>query len=291
MGSVDIIPGISGGTIAFITGIYNDLIKSIDRFSLKKLITGKFKSFWSDINGPFVFSLFLGIITGIFFLSKILIYFFENHPISIFSFIFGIISATFFQFIRSIKNKKIDDYFYLGISLLISTSLTQINSLDVEPSYIYIFFSSMVAISAMILPGISGAMIFLILGIYDEILYLIQNSIKVLINFNIQEFFNIYSKIFCVALGITFGLKIFSKIVLWLFKNKRRKTLLILTGLIGGSLPKLWPLTECLNLDTLYSIILNKSFIRCEIHEISESLFFILAGVILFLIFNRLKID
>ena len=79
----------------------------------------------------------------------------------------------------------------------------------------------MVAISAMILPGISGAMIFLILGIYDEILYLIQNSIKVLINFNIQEFFNIYSKIFCVALGISFGLKIFSNIVFWLFKIKR----------------------------------------------------------------------
>ena len=97
MGSVDVIPGISGGTIAFITGIYHDLIKSIDRFSFKKLIKGQFRILWEDVNGSFLLPLFLGIITGVFFLSGILIYLFKYHPISISAFLFGIIFATFFQ--------------------------------------------------------------------------------------------------------------------------------------------------------------------------------------------------
>ena len=290
MGSVDIIPGISGGTIAFITGIYHDLIRSIDRFSFKKLIKGEFKIFWSNINGPFIVSLFLGIITGVFFLSGILIYLFKYHTIPIYAFIFGIIFATFFEFIGLIKNKKIDDYFYLLVSLTASIGLTQLTSIDVEPTLIYLFFCSAVAVSAMILPGISGAMLFLILGVYSEILSVVQNSIKVLINFNVEDFFSIYSKVFSISLGILFGLKFFTKIVVWLVNNKKRKTFVILTGLVGGSLPKLWPLKHCLNLDTLNSFFtLNKISIICKTYEISESVFFILSGIALILIFNRLK--
>mgnify|MGYP001157042377 CR=1 FL=1 len=290
MGSVDIIPGISGGTIAFITGIYHELIKSIDRFSFKKLIKGHFRILWEDINGPFLMPLFLGIITGIFFLSWILIYLFKYHPISISAFIFGVIFATFFQFIGLIKNKNIDDYFYLILSLVISTGLSQLTSFDFESNLIYLFFSSVLAVSAMILPGISGAMIFLILGVYNEILFVIQNSLKVLVNFNAQDFINIYSKICSIALGVIFGLKIFSKIVIWFLNNKRRKTLLILTGLIGGSLPTLWPLKNCLNFDILIKhFTSNKSFIICKTHQIVECVLFVLAGVVLILIFNRLK--
>ena len=290
MGSVDIIPGISGGTIAFITGIYHDLIKSIDRFSFKKLINGKFKVFWSNINGPFLISLLLGVITGIFFLSGILIYLFEHYPIAIYAFIFGIIFGTFFQFVGLIRNKKVDDYFYLFVSLIISIGLTQLTSFNVKPSLIYLFFCSAIAVSAMILPGISGAMLFLILGVYNEILSVVQDSVKVLINFNVEDFFNIYSKVFSISLGVIFGLKFFTKIVIWLFNNKKRKTLLILTGLVGGSLPKLWPLKYCLNLNTLNSFFTsNKTSVVCKTYEISESVFFILVGVSLILVFNRFK--
>ena len=290
MGSVDIIPGISGGTIAFITGIYYDLIKSIDRFSFKKLIKGKFKVFWSNINGSFLISLFLGVLTGIFFLSGILIYLFENHPIPIYAFIFGIIFVTFFQFIGLIKDKKVDDYFYLLVSLMVSIGLTQLTSFNVKPSLIYLFFCSAVAVSAMVLPGVSGAMLFLILGVYNEILSVVQNSINVLINFNIEDFFNIYSKVFSISLGVIFGLKFFIKIVVWLFNNKKRKTLLVLTGLVGGSLPKLWPLKNCLNLKTLNSFFTsNKTTMICTTYEISECVFFILVGVTLILFFNRFK--
>ena len=162
MGSVDVIPGISGGTITFITGIYQDLIKSIDRFSFKKLIKGQFRILWEDVNGSFILSLFLGIISGVFFLSGILIYLFRYHPISISAFLFGIIFATFFKFIGLIKDKKIVDYIYLLVSLTVSISITQLNSFSVEPNLIYLFFCSVIAASAMILPGISGAMIFLI---------------------------------------------------------------------------------------------------------------------------------
>ena len=290
MGSVDIIPGISGGTIAFITGIYHKLLKSINRFSFEKLFKGQFRIFWQDINGPFILSLFLGIISGILFLSGILIYLFQNHPISITSFIFGVIFATFFLFIKLIKNKKIGDYFFLTISLVISTYLTQINTFSVEPNLIYLFFSSVVAVSAMILPGISGAMIFLILGVYNEILFVIRSSITVLIDFNMKDFLNVYSKICVISFGVIFGLKIFSKIVIWFFNNKRRKTLLILTGLMGGSLPTLWPLKDCLNFDILISRFISyKSLITCKIFQMIECVFFILVGVILILVFNRLK--
>ena len=142
----------------------------------------------------------------------------------------------------------------------------------------------------MILPGISGAMLFLILGVYNDILSVIQNSIKVLINFNIEDFFNIYSKVFSISLGVIFGLKFFTKIVVWLFNNKKRKILLILTGLMGGSLPKLWPLKNCLNLNTLNTFFtLNKTSIICKTYEISESIFFIMVGVTLILVFNRFK--
>ena len=290
MGSVDIIPGISGGTIAFITGVYHKLIKSIDKFSLKMLIKGQFKIFWSNINGSFLTSLFLGVITGVFFLSGILIFLFDYYPIPIYAFIFGIILGTFFQFVGLIKNKKTDDYIYLLASLAISICISQLNSFIVEPTLIYLFFCSVVAVSAMILPGISGAMILLILGVYNEILFVIQNSIKILFNFKFDDFLSIYSKVFSISLGVIFGLKIFSRFVVWLFNYRKRTTLLILTGLIGGSLPQLWPLKDCLNLYNLSSIFKsNECLIMCKTLEISESIFFIFAGLILILVFNRLK--
>ena len=290
MGSVDVIPGISGGTIAFITGIYHDLIKSIDRFSFKKLIKGQFKILWEDVNGSFLLSLFLGIITGVFFLSGILIYLFKYHPISITAFLFGIVFATFFKFIGLIKNKKIGDYIYLLVSLTVSISITQLNSLSVEPSLIYLFFCSAIAVSAMILPGVSGAMIFLIFGIYNEILLVVQNSVRILFNFNMEDFISIYSKVISISFGIILGLKVFSRFVIWLFNYEKRKTILILTGLVGGSLPKLWPLKDCLNLDTIDNLFKsNTDFIICKTNEIAESIFFILAGLVLILVFNRFK--
>ena len=148
----------------------------------------------------------------------------------------------------------------------------------------------MIAVSAMILPGISGAMIFLILGVYNEILIIIQNSINVLYNFNMEVFLSTYSKVFSISLGVIFGLKIFSKFIVWLFNNKKRKTILILTGLVGGTLPKLWPMKNCLNLDTLTSLFTSNEDIKlCETHEINESVFFILVGLTIILIFNRLQ--
>ena len=290
MGSVDVIPGISGGTIAFITGIYHDLIKSIDRFSFKKLLKGQFRILWEDVNGSFLLSIFLGIITGVFFLSGILIYLFRYHPISISAFIFGIILAMFFKFIGLIKNKKIGDYIYLLVSVTVSISITQLNSFSVEPSLIYLFFCSVIAVSAMILPGVSGAMIFLIFGIYNEILFVIQNSVRILFNFNMEDFISIYSKVISIALGIILGLKVFSRFVVWLFNYKKRKTLLILTGLVGGSLPKLWPLKDCFNLDTINNLFKSSTdIIMCKTNEIGESIFFILAGLFLILFFNRFK--
>ena len=109
------------------------------------------------------------------------------------------------------------------MSLISSIALARLNSFDIEPTPVYLFFCSAVAVSAMILPGISGAMIFLILGVYNEVLFVVQNSIKVLFNFSVENFFNIYSKVFSILLGIIFGLKIFTKFLVWLFNYRKRK--------------------------------------------------------------------
>ena len=177
------------------------------------------------------------------------------------------------------------------MSLTLSISLAQLNSFNVEPTPdISFFFCSAFAISAMILPGISGAMIFLILGVYNEVLFVVQNSIKVLFNFSVENFFNIYSKVFSILLGIIFGLKIFTKFLVWLFNYRKRKTFLILTGLVGGSLPELWPFKNHLNLDTLNSLFTSKEgLMMFKAIEVSESVFFIFAGLILILVFNGLQ--
>ena len=105
-----------------------------------------------------------------------------------------------------------------------------------------------------------------------------------------EDFIIIYSKVISISLGIILGLKVFSRFVIWLFNYEKRKTLLILTGLVGGSLPKLWPLKDCLNLDTInYLFKSNRDFITCKTNEIAESVFFILAGLLLILVLNRFK--
>lgn len=236
MGAADVVPGVSGGTIAFISGIYEELLGSISNVNMKLLKTLKEEGFakaWKKVNGNFLLSLFLGIFVSIISLAKMIKYLLENEPILLWSFFFGLVLASIL-----FVGKQIQKWNFISIILLLAGSflayyITTLNPLVNEnSSLLFLFLAGAIAICAMILPGISGAFILVLLGAYQPVLIAINNrDIKT---------------IAVIGLGAIFGLLSFSKILKWLFNNYKDYTLAILTGFIVGSLNKIWPWKETL---------------------------------------------
>ena len=244
MGAADIVPGVSGGTMALITGIYSELISSIDNLRLEQLQLlrkGEWKDFWITINGPFLLPLALGIVSGILFLSGGITYLMEHQPILLWSFFFGLILASIFILFNQLKEKSWLHFSFLALGFIVAFGITMLPPTAASNNLLYLFFSSMIAIIAMILPGISGAFIFILLGVYEEVLQTVKGSIAVLLDFNWAEFQAVYTKVIIIALGILTGLKVFSKVLTWLFNHKREATLSVLIGFMMGALPKIWP--------------------------------------------------
>lgn len=247
MGAADIVPGVSGGTMALITGIYKELISSIDQINLKQLrllYQEGFTAFWKGVNGSFLLPLFLGIASGILFLSGAITYLLDHHPILLWSFFFGLILASIYVLIKQFSLKTFTHYSLLLLGFIIAFGITQLKPAGVSNSLFYLFFSSMIAIIAMILPGISGAFIFILLGVYKEVLATVKGAIEVLIDFDWLSFKAVYTKVFVIGLGIVIGLKLFSRLLTWLFIHKKEATLSVLIGFMIGALPKIWPWKE-----------------------------------------------
>lgn len=244
MGAADIVPGVSGGTMALITGIYEELIYSINGLTLKKLSLLKKEGvmpFWQAINGAFLLPLFLGVASGILFLSSGITYLIEFYPILIWSFFFGLILASIFILIKQVGKRKGLHYFLLLIGFLVAYGITRLSPSGESTNLLYLFFSSTIAIIAMILPGISGAFLFILLGVYEEVLQTVKGAVAVLVDFDWQSFQSIYTKVAVIGLGIIIGLKLFSRILSWLFTHKKQETLCLLIGFMIGALPKIWP--------------------------------------------------
>ncbi|NJO92427.1 MAG: DUF368 domain-containing protein [Chloroflexia bacterium] len=232
MGAADVVPGVSGGTIAFISGIYEELIesiKSINLKSLKVLFKKGFKSFWSSINGFFLLFLVLGIGISIFSLAKLFHYLLDEFPIFIWSFFFGLIVASAVYVAMQIKNWNYKIILGILVGTVIAFFITTITPVaeSTNPSYIYIFLCGMIAICAMILPGISGSFILLLLGQYKFILSALS------------EMKGDYIAIFGV--GAAIGLISFSNVLSWLLKKFHDITVAFLAGFMIGSLNKVWP--------------------------------------------------
>ena len=247
MGAADIVPGVSGGTMALITGIYKELISSIDQINLKQLrllYQEGFTAFWKGVNGSFLLPLFLGIASGILFLSGAITYLLDHHPILLWSFFFGLILASIYVLIKQFSLKTFTHYSLLLLGFIIAFGITQLKPAGASNSLFYLFFSSMIAIIAMILPGISGAFIFILLGVYKEVLATVKGAIEVLIDFDWLSFKAVYTKVFVIGLGIVIGLKLFSRLLTWLFIHKKEATLSVLIGFMIGALPKIWPWKE-----------------------------------------------
>lgn len=233
MGASDVVPGVSGGTIAFITGIYERLLSAIKSFNfanLKLFFTGKFKQFWANIDGNFLVCLFAGIAVSFLSLAKLITYLIEYHPVQIWSFFFGLIIASTIFVARGVKwdwKTLLSFLVFTILSFFITSPGNEPIQLGSEPVYWYIFLCGAIAICAMILPGISGSFILVLLGQYSFIL-------QSLVNFNLLV-------IITFACGAIIGIVSFSHILTWLFKHYEMMTLSALTGFMLGSLNKIWP--------------------------------------------------
>lgn len=247
MGTADLMPGVSGGTIALILGVYRELIQSIDSINLKSLKSLKkegIKSFWNNINGDFLSILFLGILTAIFTFSFAIDWLITHHPIPLWSFFFGLLIASIFSLKNSLGQWGVFNIFLMLFSAVLSFLVTQITPNEGEISLIYIFISGFFGIIAMILPGISGAYILLILGAYSTVIGLIKDFVKGLSILEFDLLTPVFTKLLVFVLGIVLGLRIFASILKWLFEKEHDKTMAVLMGLMIGALHKIWPWQE-----------------------------------------------
>jgi putative membrane protein len=237
MGAADVVPGVSGGTIAFISGIYEELLNSISSFNLSLFSVLKNEGFmkvWKMVNGRFLLALFIGICISVLSLAKLIENLLENHPILIWSFFFGLVLASIIYIAKQIKIWNIKCYLYLIFGLIFAYYITTLNPvLTQNSSPWFLFLAGMIAICAMILPGISGSFILVLLGAYKPIL----NAI------NTKDFFSI---IIFMA-GAILGLLTFSRVLKWLFSKYKNYTLALLIGFITGSLNKIWPWKETIS--------------------------------------------
>ena len=230
MGAADVVPGVSGGTIAFITGIYEELInsiKSINGNAVKLLFQFKFKEFWQAVNGNFLLALIFGIFLSFLSLAKLIKYFLSEQPILIWSFFFGLIVASAIVIARKITEWKLRTIIAMLIGIGIAYMVTVVTPAETPTSYWFLFLSGALAICAMILPGISGAFILLLLGKYEYIL----NAIS---SFKLDV-------VAVVGAGAVIGLLSFSNLLSWLLKKYHNMTIGLLSGFMIGSLNKVWP--------------------------------------------------
>ncbi len=237
MGIAEVIPGVSGGTIALITGIYSKLIETITSFDLK-LLRSTVKEGWKgikeNIDVPFLVSLLLGMALGLLVGIFAVTYLYENYPEPLWGFFFGLILASSIYIGRSIKGWKWKDMLILLAGIVIAYGITIVSPASGSTSYWYVLISGMLAITALILPGISGSFILLLLGMYTVIIPTLKGLIT---DFNMAGFIMI-----CVfAFGCLIGLLGFSRVLRYLFLHYERSTLVLLTGFMIGSLNKIWP--------------------------------------------------
>lgn len=230
MGAADVVPGVSGGTVAFITGIYEELInslKSIDVEGIRLLTKFQIAEFWKKINGSFLITVLSGIVTSLISLARLMTYLLDNHPILIWSFFFGLILVSSPLILRDITKWSLGSVLSFIAGIIIAYLITIISPTETPTNYPFIFFCGALAICAMILPGISGAFILLLIGKYEYMITaLTEMNIPVVIVF---------------VLGCFLGLLGFSRFLSWILTHYRFPTLALLGGFMIGSLNKVWP--------------------------------------------------
>ncbi len=230
MGAADVVPGVSGGTIAFIVGIYDELIesiKSINAQSLKMFFTGRWRAFWKMINGNFLFFLLAGIGISVFSLAKVITWLLTDHPILVWSFFFGLVLASTWFVGKDIKEWNWKTILGFIVGGVVAFYITVATPAETPSNLLFIFLCGAIAICAMILPGISGSFILVLLGKYFFIMEAVKTlDIKIIVVF---------------GAGACIGITTFSRVLSYALKHFRNITLAVLTGFMLGSLNKVWP--------------------------------------------------
>jgi putative membrane protein len=236
MGAADVVPGVSGGTIAFISGVYEELIATLNSINFNSLKTLKLQGVsatWKKINGNFLLALFGGILLSILSLSKLVAWLLHEEPVLLWAFFFGLVLASIIFVLKKINQWNSAVFLGLILGGVFAYQLTQLNALGNSDSNWYLFLSGAIAICAMILPGISGAFILVILGSYANVLQALNDKD--------------IAKITIFMTGALIGILSFSRLLKWLFKRFKNMTLAVLTGFMIGALSKIWPWKKTLS--------------------------------------------
>ena len=231
MGAANVIPGVSGGTIALITGIFEELIdsiKSFDLVALKLLFRGKFKDLINHINLYFLIAVFVGVGISIFSIAIVLDYLFVNYPIYIWSYFFGLILASVYFVGKTIEKWSITTIISFIVGTGVAVSISLVNPATENASYWYLGLCGVVAVCSMILPGLSGSFVLILMGNYQLVMIEAVTNVRLEI-------------LIPVIIGAAIGLIAFSHILSWIYKKFRDQTISMLTGFILGSLAILWP--------------------------------------------------
>ena len=215
-------------------------INTLSWENLKKFFIN-YKTFWRDINGPFLLPLFSGIIISILFFSRYIEFLIKEQPIALWSFFFGLIIASIIFLIRKELSLKFSSLIYLFLGIITSYLISQLSFFSNNIPLWFIFLSGFVGISAMILPGLSGAYILLIMGVYKTILTNIRIAEDLIYDFDQEQFYNVSVILIVFLLGVLIGIKVFTKFLTWLLKLYPNNTIAVLIGLMIGSVYKIWP--------------------------------------------------
>ncbi|GAA5318516.1 MAG: DUF368 domain-containing protein [Candidatus Pelagadaptatus aseana] len=230
MGAADVVPGVSGGTIAFITGIYEELIASLrrcDHHALTLLYREGIVAAWRHINGNFLFTLLAGIAFSVFSLANVVSYCLEEWPIQVWSFFFGLVLAASIHLFRQVDDWTPRRALQAMVGLAVAIMISQLRPAELPDDWWVLMAGGAVAISAMLLPGISGGFLLLIMGLYPIV-------IKAVGDLNIPVL-----AVFAAGCGV--GLLTFSHLLGWLLHKYHEATMAVLTGFLMGSLVMLWP--------------------------------------------------
>jgi len=231
MGAANVVPGVSGGTIALLTGIYSRIINAIDALmrisNWKLLLKGDLKAFWKAVEGRFLLALGIGVVASVFTLAKLMEYVLANHPVQTWAFFFGLILASVYYMLRDIKNLKWLDAVQVFAGLVVGLVVCTLTPTKTPDTMWFIFICGAIAVCTMILPGISGSFILVILGKYDYIMRAVS-ALDL-------------PTLFVFALGCVVGILAFAKFLHWLLARYERSTMLVLIGFVLGSLVKVWP--------------------------------------------------
>lgn len=250
MGAANVIPGVSGGTIALITGIFERLINSLKSFNItavKLLFKGKFRSFAGHVQLDFLLAVFSGIFIAIFSLAKLLRFLFDNYPVFVWAFFFGLILSSVYYVGKTVSGWKITTVVMFLTGAAIAAAITLFRPAQENSGLFYLLICGVVALCSMILPGLSGSFILILMGNYELIMIdaVSDLNLKILLP---------------VGIGAVAGLIAFSHFLSWIFKRYRDQTISLLTGFMAGSLLVLWPWKDpVFRLDEAGALVMNRS--------------------------------